>query len=150
MMRKTLALIIAALLAIPMLGAIVSTSTDDVQEIAEPMAQSVIDGLENDDYDAFSKYFAARLKVVLTESRFKTQQSYFEKNLGSLANVEYLGHVNYTSYTRTIFKAYASTAEQEVLMWFDIDKRTVTVSGSQQDRYYLIGFEIQPPPTASE
>lgn len=76
-------------------GEVVGLNKDEVQAVAEPIIETMLAGLNTNNYTLFSQYFDDRLKRFYFLERFTNMQRAVEK-LGASGPREFIGFINQT------------------------------------------------------
>ena len=122
----------------------VAITDTEIKEIAEPIFSSVIQGLEEEDYAKYSRFFTPQLASVLSYNGFGTIVGNHKKYVGKITDLEYIGDLDRKNYTTALFKGESSKQGHEVLMKLDLIKVQVDVSEDvKEDRVFVNGLEFE-------
>jgi hypothetical protein len=107
-------------------GEVIGTQDKEVQLIAEPMLDTILDGFATNDYAQYSKDFDPTLKETLSEKRFFDVDRQIEASIGNFASRRYLGFLTKGKMTVILWKARFDKSEDDVLIKLVVSKRGET------------------------
>ncbi len=122
---------IVFLLLSPAAAAVVGQTDKEVQTIAEPILDAVLNGLNEGNYGQYSKYFDDTLKDAVPETKFQQVRAGILKKLGKYQSRTYLGFLSKGNFTVAVWKGRFSASTEDVLIKLVLSKRgdKVQVSG---------------------
>ena len=114
----------------------VAGSTDkEVRAVAEPMLDTILEGLKTGDYAVFSRDFGDAMKEALNEERFVKTRQQIQQGMGNYRSRKYLGFLNKGGYSIVLWKGRFDGTSDDILIKLVISKRG--------DRYLVTGLWFQ-------
>ena len=103
-------------------AAIVGSTDQQVQDSVNPLLDAVIQGLQDDNYELYTKYFNPALKSSISQDRFKQIDQQLSEMLGNYLYREYLGFLNKGAFTVVLWKGVFDRAANDVLIKLVVSK----------------------------
>jgi hypothetical protein len=131
-MGRCLIIIALILLALsPAAAGLIGQNDMEVQALAEPILDTVLNGFNDGNYGLYSQYFDDTLKDAITEKKFKQVREEILKKLGKYQSRTYLGFLTKGNATVVLWRGRFSRSEDDVLIKLVVSKRVdkVQVSG---------------------
>jgi len=105
--------------------------TDDkIRSMATEEVTSILKAIESKNYEQFSRDFSDQMKKAETSEKFLQLAERFDKVLGKLASVNFIGFYVQGANTVTLFKARFANTTDDVLIRLvlnvNLDKQRVT------------------------
>ena len=119
----------------PLSAEVIGKTNSEVQAIAEPILDGILEGFKTNDYNKYSKDFDETLKEVVSEKRFLEIDSRFEDSIGNCQSREYIGFLTKGKMTAILWKARFDKSEDDVLIKLVMSKR--------EDKYLVTGIWFQ-------
>lgn len=114
---------------------VIGTKDAEIQAIAEPILDNILEGFKTDNYYKYSKDFDETLRENVPEEQFIKIDNQFEESIGDYQNKKYLGFFNKGKMTVILWKAGFDKSEDDILIKLVVSKR-----GS---RYLVTGLWFQ-------
>ncbi|RKY37428.1 MAG: hypothetical protein DRP78_01135 [Candidatus Omnitrophota bacterium] len=111
---------------------VIGNADTEVKNIAAPLLDSVILGLEKNSYSAYTQNFAQN---KISKQRFSEINKKIASWLGSYLNSEYLGFLNKGGNTLVFWKGTFEKTQDEILIKMKITKIN--------DKNLIIGLEFE-------
>jgi hypothetical protein len=118
-MKQSLAFFIIFMVLICPLNAcaeIIGKTDEEVKLVADPIMDTVLRGMADDDYITYSRYFDTQLKNSITKEKFIEKRQKILAWIGSYLFREYLGFVNKTDKTWVFWKGSFDRTKDDVLI----------------------------------
>ena len=109
--------------SLPVYGAVIGKTNEEVSAIANPILDNVIAGFADDNYAQYAKDFDATLKETITAERFQEIREDILKWIGSYLYREYLGFLNKEAITIVFWKGVFDKSEDDILIKMVISER---------------------------
>jgi len=127
-----LLIIATVLLALtPAAAEVIGGDDQTVQNLAEPVLDTVLTGFNNGDYGLYSQHFDDTLKDAITPKKFQQVREDILRKLGKYQSRVYLGFLQHGKSTVALWKGRFSKADDDVLVKLVLSKRgdKILVSG---------------------
>lgn len=108
------------------LADVIGYADKEVQEIAEPILDGILQGFKDNDYTQYAKNFDDMLKESVPEKRFLAVDQQIEGSMGEFKSREYLGFLNQGQITVILWKGQFEKSENDILIKLVISKRANT------------------------
>jgi hypothetical protein len=110
---------------------VIGNNNDEVKQIADPIMDSILQAMANDDYAQYTKDFDQQLKAVLSKNRFIAKRKEIYDWVGSYLYREYLGFTNTQGVTVIFWKATFDKTQDDILIRLTLtqDKGKYLVKG---------------------
>ncbi len=119
-----MAVIAAASLALSPAAAAVTGQTDkEVEVIAGPILDTMLNGLNDGNYGLYSKYFDDTLKDAIPEKKFKEVREDIQNKFGRYQSRTYLGALKQGNFSTVLWKGRFSKNDNDVLIKLVLSKR---------------------------
>ena len=122
-------------IAFPLSAEVIGTTDLEVQAIAEPILNNILEGLKLNDYAKYSEDFDEILKESISEKKFIETGRQIEDSIGNCGLREYLGFFTKGKMTVILWKARFDKSEDDVLIKLVVSKR--------EDKYLVTGLWFQ-------
>ena len=119
----------------PLLADPIGTTNEEVQTIAAPILDTILEGFKSNNYAKYSQYFDDTLKEAISEKKFIEVDAQIENSIGSCQTREYLGYLVKTRMTVALWKGRFDKSDDDVLIKLVISKRG--------DKYLVTGLWFQ-------
>lgn len=113
---------IFCLIAQPLFAEVISGTDAEVKAIASPILDTLIKGLQTNDYAKYSSQLDPTNKEIMPENKFIQANAQIENKMGECISREYLGFLNQSNMTVVLFKARFSKINDDVLAKLVISK----------------------------
>lgn len=112
-------------------AAVVGQNDKEVQTVAEPILDAVLNGMNSGDYALYSKYFDATMKAAMPENRFQRVRKDIMGKLGKYKSRTYLGFETKENFTVALWKGRFSKTANDVTIKLVLSKNSgkVQVAG---------------------
>ena len=110
-------------------------TSQEVQRIADPLLDNILDGFKFDKYTIYSRDFAPELKVIGSRTKFFKVNRSMKQSLGNYLERTFMGSLQKGDLTVVLWKAKFDQTENDVLIKLDIKK--------QGGRYFVMGMWLQ-------
>jgi len=127
--------IAVAVASAPALSDAIGKTDDEVRAIAEPIIDSILDGMKTGDYAKFSKDFDDTMKEALTKEKFASTNQQLRSQMGNYKSREYIGFLNKGKMTIVMWKGKFDGTEDDILIKLVLSKRG--------DKNYVTGLWFQ-------
>ncbi|MBU4304152.1 MAG: DUF3887 domain-containing protein [Candidatus Omnitrophica bacterium] len=104
-------------------AAVIGQSNEQVRAITDPIMDNIFDGLNNEDYDKYSRDFDGTLKETLSPERFRAVRKEIKDWVGNYLYREYLGFINRQAITIIFWKAVFDKTQDEILIKLVVSER---------------------------
>ncbi|MBW1992152.1 MAG: DUF3887 domain-containing protein [Deltaproteobacteria bacterium] len=137
MTRKLAAVLVAvAFLGVVLAHAdIIGTTDQQVQALADPILDNLLAGLNEGNYQKYSRDFDQTLKESVPEAKFKQVRSQILKKIGQYQSRKYLGFLNQNKFTVALWKGKFSGTASDILIKLVTSKR--------QNKVVVVGLWFQ-------
>ena len=119
----------------PVYAEIIGETDAQVKKIAEPILDTILEGLENDDYSLYSNDFDVFLRRKISYKTFKHTDNELASSFGEYVSRQYLGFLSKVHMTVVLWKLRFDQSEDQVLVKIFISKRG--------DQYLVTGLWFQ-------
>ena len=99
-------------------------SDDQIRGIATEEMSSILKAVESRSYEQFSRDFSDQMKKAETAEKFSVLSEKFDKSLGKLVSLDYLGFYVKGANTVALFKARFSKSEDDLFMRLVVDLKS--------------------------
>ena len=99
-------------------------SDDQVRGFATEEMSSILKAVESRNYEQFSRDFSDQMKKAETAEKFSVLSEKFDKSLGKLVSLDYLGFYVKGANTVALFKARFSKSEDDLFMRLVVDLKS--------------------------
>ena len=130
-----LMLVAVVALAVPASADVIGNTDEAVRAIADPMLDSVLEGLKTGDYAKFSKDFDDGMKEALSKEKFVKTHQQIQQSMGNYKSREYLGFLNKGGYTIVLWKGRFDGTNDDILIKLVVSKRG--------GKYFVTGLWFQ-------
>lgn len=119
------ALIMGALLflAFPAAADFVGQTNEQVQAVATPILDNLLEGFNQGKYDQYARDFDDTLREAISQKKFQQVRSELLKKLGKYQDKQYLGFLNQQRYTIVLWKGKFSGSKDDILIKLVLSKR---------------------------
>ena len=131
----TAMILVAGAVCVPAQAGIIGQNDEQVRAIAEPIMDTILEGLNRGDYLQYSRDFDMTLKEAITRDRFADIQKDINAQFGEYLFREYLGFLNREAFTIVLWKGVFGKTKDEVLIKLVISERN--------GRYQVTGLWYQ-------
>lgn len=98
----------------------------EIEQLALPIIEIIIKGLEENNYDLYTKDFDETMLKAVTKSNFDDTREKIYGQVGKLTNITYLGHLRQSGFTRVLWKGNFEKIKDDVLI-----ELILTINGDQ-------------------
>lgn len=102
---------------------VIGKTDKEVQTIAEPILDNILESFETNDYNKYSKDFDDTLKETITEERFLEIARQIDNSIGNYKEKNYLGFLTKGRMTLILWKAKFDKTQDDVLIKLVMSKR---------------------------
>jgi len=113
----------------------VGATNEEVEAIANPLLDNILDGLDSGNYVKYTRDFDILLKESITESRFKEIRDQIKKQMGGYLYREYFGFLNRQKMTAVLWKGVFDKAQDDILIKMTVSQRS--------NKYFITGLWFQ-------
>ena len=133
---KTIILVIVILSFItPAFAVERAKTTQEIQNIADPLLDNILDGFKYDKYTQYSRDFDPALKVIGSRTKFFKVSRYIKSSLGNYLYREYMGSLLKGDMIVVLWKGKFDKTKNDVLIKLVMKK--------QGWRYVVTGLWLQ-------
>jgi len=115
-------LMLIIVMAVPGFADIVGVNDSQVRAVADPMLDSILDGLKEDNYWKYSRNFDDTLKKSISEERFSEIRGQIEGKIGNCLYREYLGYLNREKMTIVLWRAKFDKSDNDIMIKLTVSK----------------------------
>jgi len=130
-----LSAILLGAVAQPALANVVGQDNAQVQTVADPILESLLQGFDTGNYELYSKYFDDTLKDMVSKQKFLQTRDKIFKSIGKYESRSYLGFLRHGKATVVLWKAKFSKSPDDVLIKLVLSRRG--------DRVKVLGLWFQ-------
>ena len=116
----------------PVFADVIGRTNEEVEEIASPLLDNILEGLATDDYKKYVRDFDATLKEIVSEQRFHEIDEQIQNWVGDYLYREYLGFLKRGEMCVIFWKGIFDKSKDEILIKLSVSKRG--------DRYLVTGL----------
>jgi hypothetical protein len=127
--------ILLVALAQPARANVVGRDNAQVQAVAAPILDSLLQGFDTGNYQLYSKYFDDTLKDMVSRQKFLQTREKIFKGIGKYESRSYLGFLRHGKATVVLWKAKFSKSPDDVLIKLVLSRRG--------DRVKVLGLWFQ-------
>ena len=109
--------------ALPAAADFIGQDNREVQAVADPILDGVLEGLQEGDYDLYSKNFDDTLKDVISKKKFLQTKSDILKSIGAYKSRSYLGYLKKGKTTVILWKGRFAKSADDVLIKLVLSRR---------------------------
>jgi len=109
--------------ASPAAAEFIGQDNSQVQAVADPILDTVLQGFQEGDYAAYSQYFDDTLKDVITKKKFLQVRSQILKSIGAYESRSYLGYLQKGKTTVVLWKGRFAASADDVLIKLVLSRR---------------------------
>ena len=107
-------------------ASVVGNSDEEVQPVADPILDNILDGMKTEDYSKYTKDFDKVMKKM-TEKQFLASNEKILNAYGEYQSREYLGFYTKDKNTIALFKGRFSDTKDDVLIKLVLSKKLMKV-----------------------
>jgi hypothetical protein len=130
-----LSAILLGAVAQPALANVVGQDNAQVQTVAAPILESLLQGFDTGNYELYSKFFDDTLKEMVSKQKFLQTRDKIFKSIGKYESRSYLGFLRHGKATVVLWKAKFSKSPDDVLIKLVLSRRG--------DRVKVLGLWFQ-------
>jgi hypothetical protein len=127
MIMKFLSLVLIGVLtwgaALPAAADFIGQNNSQVQAVANPILDGILQGFKEGDYDLYSQNFDDTLKDVISKKKFLRVRNSISKSIGSYESRSYLGYLQKGKTTVVLWKGKFSNSADDVLIKLVLSRR---------------------------
>jgi hypothetical protein len=127
MIMKFISLVLIGLLtwgaALPAAADFIGQDNPQVQAVADPILDGILQGFKEGDYDLYSQYFDDTLKDVISKKKFLQTRSSILKSIGEYQSRSYLGFLQKGKTTVVLWKGRFAKSADDVLIKLVLSRR---------------------------
>ncbi len=135
MKRFTYSVIVSIFLGAFVYAGVIGDTNEEVKAVANPILDSILDGMKTNDYTKYSKDFDDTMKNALPKEAFLAANKQIRDYMGEYKSREYLGFLKKNNMTVILWKSVFDKSEDEFLVKLIISK--------QKDKYLVTGLWFQ-------
>jgi hypothetical protein len=110
-------------MASPAAAEFIGQDNAQVQAVADPILNTVLQGFKEGDYAAYSRYFDDTLKDVITKKKFLQVRSQILKSIGAYESSSYLGYLQKGKTTVVLWKGRFAASADDILIKLVLSRR---------------------------
>ncbi|MFH1063263.1 MAG: hypothetical protein V1747_10340 [Candidatus Omnitrophota bacterium] len=110
-------------------------TNQEMKDVADPIMDNILEGVNLDDYIAYSKDFDQALKVLGARTKFFQVSRYLKKTMGNYMYREYMGSLQKDNLVVVLWKATFDKSQEDVLIKLFLTK--------ENNRYVVKGLRFQ-------
>ena len=124
---KFISLVLIGLLtwgaALPAAADFIGQDNPQVQAVADPILDGILQGFKEGDYDLYSQYFDDTLKDVISKKKFLQTRNSILKSIGEYQSRSYLGFLQKGKTTVVLWKGRFAKSADDVLIKLVLSRR---------------------------
>ena len=109
--------------ALPAAADFIGQNNPEVQAVANPILDGILQGFKKGDYGLYSQNFDDTLKDVISKKKFLQTRSKILKSIGSCESRHYLGYLQKGKTTMVLWKGKFSNSADDVLIKLVLSRR---------------------------
>jgi uncharacterized protein YhfF len=109
--------------ALPATADFVGQNDREVQAVADPILDTVLQGFKEGNYAAYSRYFGDTLKDTITKEKFLKVRDQILKSLGAYESRRYMGFLQKSKTTVVFWKGRFDQSADDVLIKLVLSQR---------------------------
>ena len=94
----------------------IATTDEQLRAIADPLLDTILEGLATDNYPQYSKNFDSTLRKAIPHTQFLNTNRRIEASIGNYVSREYLGSLVKGTMTVVLWKARFDKSKDDILI----------------------------------
>jgi hypothetical protein len=109
--------------ALPATAGFIGQNNSEVQAVANPILDGILQGFKKGDYGLYSQNFDDTLKDVISKKKFMQTRNQILKSIGAYESRSYLGYLQKGKTTMVLWKGKFSNSADDVLIKLVLSRR---------------------------
>ncbi len=122
-------------IAVSTFAEVIGKTNEEIRIIAEPILDSILEGIETEDYAKYSRDFDGTMKEIISKKKFPGVNLQIQNSIGNYQSRKYLGSLIKGQMTVVLWKGRFDRSADDVLIKLVVSKR--------KNKYLVTGLWFQ-------